>query len=136
MTTQKLEAGADAAALEQSRAAGYEAGKQDGMVAGASAERTRIGAILNHEAAEGRQTQAKVLALETDMTVEQAAKVLAVSPKEPAVAAQGDQFSQYMAKLGNPDVGADAGEQPETTAADQGWGKAMGKVAVLRGGKR
>lgn len=106
------------------------------MVAGTAAERARIGAILNHEAAEGRQTQAKVLALETDMTVEQAAKVLAVSPKEAVPAAQGDQFSQHMAKLGNPSVGADGDEQPETATAAQGWQAAMGKVVALRGGKR
>ncbi|WAR42926.1 S49 family peptidase [Methylomonas rapida] len=137
MTTQKPEAAADAAALEQSRAAGFEAGKQDGLKAGAEQERARISAILNHEAAEGRQTQAKVLALDTDMTVEQAAKVLAVSPKEAAPAAQGDQFSQYMAKQKNPSVGADGGdEQPETAAATQGWHAAMGKVVALRGDKR
>lgn len=103
---------------------------------GSKIERERIAAILNHEAAEGRAGQAKVLALETDMNAEQASKVLAASPKEPVPAAQGDQFGQYMAKLGNPDVGADDDEKPDTTAAAQGWTQAMAKVVPLKGGKR
>jgi len=131
MTTQTPEA-IDSAALEQSRVAGYEAGKQEGMVAGAAAERSRISAILNHEAAEGRQTQAAAFALETDMTAEQAVKVLALSPKE-AAAAQGDQFSEYMAKLGNPDVGADKDNDANPAAVSQGWDAAMSKVVPMRG---
>lgn len=102
---------------------------------GGSVEKTRIGAILNHEAAKGREVQAKVLALDTDMTAEQAAKVLAASPvAQPQ--AQGDQFSAHMAKLGNPEVGADADDESTATSAAQGWNNAFSKVAVLHGGKR
>lgn len=98
----------------------------------------RIGAILNHEHAAGREAQAKVLALKTDMTAEQAAEVLAASPKVEAQAS-GDQFSQHMAKLGNPKVGADNEEDADpspTETAAQGWGKAFAKVSVLNGGKK
>ena len=73
---------------------------------GSTAERQRISAILNHEAAEGREAQARALALDTDLAPEAAGKVLEVSPKV-AAQAPGDQFSAYMAKLGNPAVGAD-----------------------------
>jgi signal peptide peptidase SppA len=136
MSTQKPEAGADAAALEKSRAAGFEAGKQEGLTAGASAERNRISAILNHEAAQGREAQAKALALDTDLAPEAAAKVLAVSPKVETPKAEGDQFSKHMAKLSNPDVDADADDEPTAASATQGWNQAFSKVAVLRGGKR
>lgn len=132
MITQQPEV-IDAAAKEQSIAERFEAGKQEGLVAGAASERTRISSILNHEAAEGRQTQAKAFALETDMTAEQAIKVLAVSPKEAEPAAQGDQFSQYMTKLGNPDIDADKDNDANPAAVSQGWGAAMSKVVPLRG---
>lgn len=125
---------ADAAALEQSRLSGYEAGKKDGVVA----ENARISAILNHEHAAGREAQAKVLALETDMSAEQAAKVLAVSPKAEAQAS-GDSFAKHMASLGNPKVGADDSEEgdetPEQTAS-AGWGKAFAHVIDINKGRR
>lgn len=55
---------------------------------GASAERARIGAIIQGEAADGRMKQAMTLALKTDLNAEQAAEVLNASPKEgPAAAA-------------------------------------------------
>ena len=47
--------------------------------AGAEAERTRIGAILNHEAAAGRGKLAAHLAFKTDLSVEDAGKMLAAS---------------------------------------------------------
>lgn len=105
--------------------------------AGSEAERTRISAILNHEAAQGREAQAKALALDTDLTVDAAAKVLAVSPKvEPQ--AKGDQFSRHMAKLGNPDAGADAesDQQTDNVVAMQGWSKAFKQATAHLGGKR
>ena len=104
---------------------------------GSKAERERIAAILNHENSEGRSGQAKVLALKTDMTAEQAGEVLGASPKE-APQAAGDQFSQHMANLGNPDVGTDPddnGDDAQATA-QAGWTKAAAKVTVLNGGKR
>ena len=103
------------AALEQSRATGYEAGKQDGLKVGAEQERARISAILNHEHAAGREAQAKVLAVETGMSAEEAGKVLAVSPVAvPAASAKpSDQaiaFALQMANTPNPQVGATGGE--------------------------
>lgn len=138
MTTSKDKSAEDSAALEQAKTAAFEDGKKQGMAEGASAERERIGAILNHEAAEGREAQAKVLALDTDMNAEQAAKVLAASPKTEATPkAEGNQFSQHMAKL-NPDVPADGdeGEGDPQASVQAGWSQAAAKVTVLNGGKR
>ncbi len=95
---------------------------------GTSAERQRITAILNHEAAEGREAQAKALALETDLAPEAAAKVLAVSPKAEKPAA-GNQFAQHMQALGNPDVGADNDE-------NGGQDDEKAAMALIIGGKK
>lgn len=132
------EKSAEDAALEKAKAQAYEDGKQAGLTAGKQAERERIGSILNHEAAAGREATAKVLALETDMDAEAAAKVLATSPKaETRTEAKGDQFSRHMAKLGNPEVGADGEteQQTDNVVAMQGWNKAFKQATVHRGGK-
>lgn len=55
-------------------------GVAEGKKTGAADERTRIGAILNHEAAEGRQAMAIALATETDLNAEAAAKVMQSTP--------------------------------------------------------
>ena len=81
----------DPAQLEQARADGAaQAGK-------------RIQAILNHEAAEGREAQAKALAFETDLSADQAAKVLEAAPK--VEAGQGSAFERAMERAeNNPDI--------------------------------
>ena len=55
-----------------------------GHKAGAAAERERVAAILTHAEADGRSATAQTLALETDMSAEQAGKVLASTPKAAA----------------------------------------------------
>lgn len=107
---------------------------EDGKKAGASAERERISAILTHAEATGREAQAKFLALETDMSAEQSAKMLAASPKATQPTATTDQFSQHMAKIGNPAVGADADtEKDDNVVAMAGWGKAFAQAAGRKG---
>lgn len=64
---------ANAAAIEQARA--------EGRAEGASAERARIKGILTCDAAAGREAQAQAMALETEMTAEQATPVLEAAPK-------------------------------------------------------
>ena len=130
MSTTKPEA--EAAGLEQSRLDGYAAG----LAAGAAAENARIGAIINHEHATGREAQAKVLALETAMTAEQVGKVLAVSPVlQAAAGAESNQFAAVMAGVANPKVGTDDDEEPAPDVAAQGWNAAMTKVVALKRGK-
>ena len=95
--------GEQAAAVEQAKAEA------------ASGERERIGAILGHEAAKGREQTAQHLALNTDMGVEQAVALLEKTPK----AHGGNGFLAAMAGEENPDVGADAGaEGGDPTEAD------------------
>lgn len=55
-------------------------GKAEGMKDGGTAERGRIAAILALPEAKGREEQAQMFALETDMTADQVAKLLGKSP--------------------------------------------------------
>lgn len=105
---------------------------------GATTERERISAIMNHDEAKGRDAQAKAFALETDMDAEAAAKVLAVSPKVDTDLNKGNQFAQHMDSLGNPKVGVDDDANNETSSDNgaAGWDKAFKGLSVLNGGKR
>lgn len=80
MTMSKETTAPEAGASE----AQIEAARTEGHAAGAAAERERIGAILTADAAEGREAQARALALETDLAPEAAVKVLEASPKAEA----------------------------------------------------
>lgn len=70
-----------------------------------NAERERVNGILSCEEAKGRETLAKHLALETEMSVDAAKKVLAASE---AKASTGNPFAAAMDATKNPNVGADA----------------------------
>ncbi|MBL8588745.1 MAG: hypothetical protein JNK46_09475 [Methylobacteriaceae bacterium] len=54
----------------------------DGIAHGRAAERARIDAILSHPEAVGRYRSAVALAIETDLSAEQAGKVLTSLPRE------------------------------------------------------
>ncbi len=80
----------------------------------ATAERTRIGAILNNEAAAQRPKLAKKLAFETDMTAEAAVSLLGAAGVEAAAPAASapaaaSPLAAAMATVPNPAVGPDAG---------------------------
>jgi signal peptide peptidase SppA len=68
-------------------------------------ERTRISAILNSDEAAGRTEMAVSLAVETDLTAEQAKSVMSKAPKEAAKAEQ-NAFVAAMSSGGNPEIGA------------------------------
>lgn len=93
-----------------------------------SAERTRVAAILNCEDASGRDELARHLAFDTAMSADDAKKLLAKSPKQVAAAAPTDRLGAAMTALGNPDVGADAGQGGD----DDADAVAKGIVAVHR----
>ena len=95
---------------------------------GAAQASERIQAILNHEAAEGREAQAKALAFETDLTVEQAAKVLEAAPKVEASA--GTAFERAMERAeNNPDI------RPEGDSGGKGChDRGTDETAVCIGG--
>lgn len=108
------EEGADAsAALQAARAEG------------AAAERTRIASILGAEAARGRGDLALHLALETDMSAEQAVKALGASPL--ASKGQLDRLMQGLAP--NPKLGPAGGLAP---SADP-WAGAVERLKARSG---
>ncbi|MFN4143964.1 S49 family peptidase [Aestuariivirga sp.] len=83
-------------------------------------ERARIRAIVNCEAAEGRGKQALMLATETALSVTEAEKILAASPKESRVEA----LAQRAAA--GPEFGSNRDDRPNPTArAEEGWKRAI-----------
>lgn len=83
-------------------------------------ERTRIRAIVNCEAAEGRGAQALMLATETALSVAEAVKILAASPKESRVEA----LAQRAAA--GSEFGLSRDDRPNPTArAEEGWKRAI-----------
>lgn len=95
-----------------------------------TAERARISGIQGHAEAAGREALASHLALNTDMSVEAAAGILAASPKAaaPAAAAPASEvtsnatnhFQNAMANTPNPNVGA--GGEPGSGKTEQTGG--------------
>ena len=111
--------------LEKARAEGHAEGLKLGIEQGTAAERERATGILMHAESEGRGKQAVAL-VDAGLTVDQAAMLLAASPKEQA--AQVDNpFLTHMAALGNPAIGPDKDVQPDESAVIQGaWARAFG----------
>lgn len=86
-----------------------------------AAERARIAAITGHEAAKDRAGLANHLALNTNLSVEEAAKILAAAPteKQEAAAPGKSAFEAAMETSDHPKVGADGGAAGEMTAAQR-----------------
>ena len=96
---------------------------RDAAVTTAQAEeRARIRAIVTSAAAEGRMAQALVLATETSLTVAEAEKLLAASPKEAGI----DALATRAAS--GPEIGSSRDPAPPDAAAERtvaGWKKAI-----------
>ena len=119
-TTQAAAPQAENAGITQeAHDAAVNAAMAEGERIGAAAERERIAGILGHEAAEGRDAQARAIALETDMTADQAAKVLAASPKASAVASLEQRAAEAGAEFGS------APKESAAAAADAVWDRAV-----------
>lgn len=88
----------------EATATGTAAGVATGRADGIKAERERVQGILTHAEAKDRPQLAMSVAFETEMTVEQAAKLLAAAPKQAA----GSALASLMAGVNNPKVGTDA----------------------------
>lgn len=115
-TTQTPDAAAQAAAQASAQAA----------TEARTAERARISGIQNCEEAKGREQLASHLALNTDMSLDQAKGILGASAKteapaaDPKPAAQVNGFQAAMDASQHPNVGADAGSGGgELTAAQK-----------------
>ena len=116
----------DAAALRAREAAGtmareHAARLEEAIAAARLEERTRIRAIVNSEAADGREKQALMLATETALSVAEAERILGVSPKETRLEALAQRASV------GPEFGAPGGaEKPDAGALIQeGWKRAI-----------
>ena len=98
--------------------------------ASASAERTRIAAIVGHAEAEGRAKLAQHLAFSTTMSPDAAAEVLKASAKEQvAPAADAGGLLAEMAAAGKAVVGA--GPQDRTTTALSDYDKGAAEAKAL-----
>lgn len=93
------------AADEKARVEAEAKAKADGEKAGAGTERARIAAILGSDEAKDRPKLAQKLAMETDMSVDQAKVILGAAAKESA----SDPLAGAMAGVKNPKVGTDNG---------------------------
>ena len=94
------------------------------------AERQRVGAIIGHPNAKGREAMATHLALNTDMSVDDAAALLAVAPvaqvevvenTEEAAKSKNEKFVEAMNQDDHPNVGPDGKplESAEKTQANE-----------------
>lgn len=83
------------------------------------AERARVNGILTCDEAKGRESLANHIAMNTEMSVDDAKKMLAASPKAEAKAeTKPNGFEAAMANTPNPNVGADAANADANGAAD------------------
>lgn len=91
--------------------ADLDAARAEGRREGAAAERERIQGILGCEESESRRELSFHLALNTDLSVEQARGILAATPEQQAAAPQakpGADFAAAMAN-GNPEIEGEGG---------------------------
>jgi signal peptide peptidase SppA len=80
---------------------GYEAGAAEGRRMGAEDERARIKAIFSHPEAVGREASARHLALNTSMSVEDVAGVLAGVAKSIGIAARATETVKAASSVGD-----------------------------------
>lgn len=110
--------------------ADHDAAVNTARIAGASAERSRIMGILTHAEAEGRTAQA-IAMIDTDMTAEQAGKVLAVSPK----VTQGSGIKSIAERAAEAEGAGFGGDSLPKAGADidAALGKAVKNINAARG---
>lgn len=109
-------------AVAAARAEGHAAGVIEGTAKGATDERARIGAILTHANAAGREATAREFALSTDMSAETAGKLLASVPtdgKAAAAAAAATTLNQMAAGQQVSSEGGGDGGAPKLTLAQR-----------------
>lgn len=120
-TTASISPEAHNAAVSAARAEGEAAGRK----AGAAAEKARITAIIRSDAAKDRQATAIGFALDTEMSADDCAKVLATVPGSAPAASAIPSIEQRAASQ----VEMGGGEQPKPSAevVKAGWKKAFGQ---------
>ena len=104
MTTATEKPGADQQAADQAAAV------QKAASEARTAERARVSGITGCEEAKGRAALANHLAMNTEMSVEDAKGVLAAAPAEQTQASAPNAFKQVMDASKHPNVGSEGGE--------------------------
>jgi capsid assembly protease len=114
----------NAGITEAAMSAAVEAARVEGFAAGKAEASARIKSILTCEEAKGRQAQAMVLALDMQMSAEDASKVLAASPKASAVASIEDRAAREN------EFGGDAagGRLDASEKVASGWSAAVAQA--------
>lgn len=97
--------------LERARAEG----RAEGIEAGAAAEHARVTGILGCDEAKDRPKAAHLFAMQREMGLDTAKKLLAQMPAEPK---RGAGFDVAMGQIQNPEVGADTGAEPSGAEAE------------------
>jgi signal peptide peptidase SppA len=123
-------------------AAGHTAGLTEGRTAGATEERARIGAILTHDGAKGREALANHFAFKTSIDPESAALALAQAPvaaSAPAaasIAARNAETAVLRAREGAGAPQADAPKQAGAVAIEEVAAKVNAESDRARGIRR
>lgn len=124
--TKETSAAVDQAAIDAARAEGH----AEGVKAGATAERTRIAAILASDEGKKRPKAAMSLAMKTALSLDEANASLADMPEETASATPTTPAKQFQAAVEEGAPGVTAGvsdeQQPsraQRVAAMRGWDK-------------
>lgn len=98
--------------------------------ADAVSDRERIAMILNHESAQGREATAKKLALETDLTVEQAVSILESTEK--SADSTGSRFLSEMDEAGGAGVPVETEASSGKITKLEKWRQSMKKSGGLK----
>ena len=132
--------GPDATTTAQQQAE-QQAAVQKAAAEARTAERARVSAITGSEEAKGREQLANHIAMNTEMSVEDAKAMLAASPKAEATkpAAAANPFEQAMNKDKHPNVGADSaageGEPGQKASAEEQAKGILANYALATGRK-
>lgn len=109
----------DQAAVDTARAEGVAEGRVAGLKEGATSERQRISAILTLDEAKDRRDAAVNIALNSDLSVDQAKGLLATLPASAAaVETNTNTFEKAMTETGNPELGAGNGDEEKVSVVD------------------
>lgn len=118
MTTATEKPGAEQQAADQAAAV------QKAASEARTAERARVAGITGCEEAKGRTALANHLAMNTEMSVEDAKGVLAAAPAEQTKASPSNAFKEHMDASKHPNVGSEGGEGDKAEGS-QGEGASL-----------
>lgn len=97
------------------------------------AERERVSGIQSCEEAKGRESLASHLAFSTEMSVDDAKKLLAAAPKGTESAASANPFKSAMESTSNPNVGAEGASNGSNAESPSNFILAAARAAGVRG---